>query len=128
MNTAQVPWPVIAYQAGVPLAAVRTLIFGRGGKVRPRITHTFAARLIDVCVEDLRWMRTSQISAENTGMRIRLLRSLHIPWQEISAFLELDEETCQGIARGERTSCSVMVDVLALSACAAVGLAPWEGA
>jgi len=117
MSTAQVPWPVIAYRAGVSPAILRTLLYGRHGKVRAKIPQQTAAQIIRLRTEDLAWMRISQTSAENAGTRIRLLRSRHLTWAQIAACLTLDEETCQAIARGERTSCSVMVDILAQSAC-----------
>ena len=126
METAQIPWPVVAFQAGVPLYTVRTLIFGRAGKIRPKIALEAARNLIGLHMEDLNWTRYAYISAENTAMRVRCLRSLGIPWQHISHNLTLDLETCQAIARGERTSCSVMVDILAQCACAQVGLQSWE--
>ena len=126
METAQVPWPAVAYQAGVPLATMRTLLFGRGGKVRPRISKQSAQLLIELRMEDLRWMRVSQVSAERAGARIRLLRGRHISWEKISAFLSIDEATCQAIAHQERTSCSVLTDILAQSACEAAGFHPWE--
>jgi len=122
METAQVPWQLIAYQAGVPLATLRTLLFGRHGKARTKITQSAAAQLIGLGSDDLRWMRHSQTSAETTGARIRLLRSHDISWPQIAELLSLDNDTCQAIARGERTSCSVMTDILAQSACDALGL------
>jgi len=126
MESAQVPWQAIAFQSGVPLATLRTLLFGRHGKVRMKINQTAAAQLIGIGADDLAWMRRSQTSAENAGTRIRLLRSHQIPWLQIAELLTIDMGTCQDIARGERTSCSVMVDILAQSACDAFGLDPWE--
>ena len=126
METAQVPWPIVAYQAGVPLATLRTLLFGRHGKARIKITHQAATQLIDVRTEDLRWMRHSQISAERTGTRIRLLRSRHMSWEQIAEFLDIDISFCQSLARNERTCCSVMVDILAQSACETIGLSRWD--
>jgi len=122
METAQVPWQVIAYQAGVPLATLRTLLFGRHGRVRAKITQQSAERLIRVGAQDLAWMRISQTSAEKTGTRIRLLRSRQISWQQIVELLDLDKDTCQAIAWGERTSCSVLVDILSQSACDTLGI------
>jgi len=126
METAQVPWQVIAYRAGVPLATLRTLLFGRHGKVRTKITSGAAAQLIELGTDDLTWMRRSQTSAEKAGTRIRLLRSRQIPWEQIADLLTLDKDTCQAIARGERTSCSVMIDILTQSACDAFGLEDWD--
>jgi len=126
MSTAQVPWPVVAYQAGVPQATLRTLLFGRQGKARTKITHQAAERLLDLRTEDLAWMRHAQVSAERAGGRIRLLRSHRQSWTQIAEFLELDEETTRAIAHSERTSCSVMVEVLTHAACHAIGLHPWE--
>jgi hypothetical protein len=71
-------------------------------------------------------MRHSQTSAATTGARIRLLRSHEISWPQIAELLTLDNDTCQAIARGERTSCSVMTDILAQSACDSFGLDPWD--
>lgn len=126
METARVPWPVIGYQAGVPLGTLRTLLFGRNGKLRTKIAQPSALRLIELRTEDLSWMRASSVSAETAGARIRMLRSRHISWENISCFLGLDEQTCQEIAHGERCSCTVLVDILAQSACELAGFNPWE--
>jgi len=123
---ARVPWPVVAHQAGVPMACLRTLLFGRGGRVRGKIAYDVALALIEVRIEDLAWLRTAQVSAERTGGMIRLLRSHRVTWSAIADSLRLDLVTCQAMARGERTSCSVMVEILAQSLCAAVGLPSWE--
>jgi len=128
MEVAQVPWQVIAYRAGVPLATLRTLLFGRHGKVRTKITQESAEQLIGLGADDLAWMRMAQTSAEGAGARIRLLRSRDISWQQIAELLALDKDTCQAIARGERTSCSIMVDILTQSACDAFGLDPSDTA
>ena len=126
MEAAQVPWQVIAYQAGVPLATLRTLLFGRHGKVRTKITQSAAVQLLETAADDLTWMKLTHISAEKAGTRIRLLRSHRIPWEQIADLLTLNKDTCQSIAWGERTSCSVMVDILTQSACDAFGLDPWD--
>ena len=125
ISTAQVPWPLVAYQAGVPLATLRTLLFGRSGRIRPKIDYETATRLITVQPQDLAWMRHAQISTERTSSRIRLLRGRHAAWEEISRFLCLDVPTCQAIARGERTSCSIMTDILAQMACDVMGF-QWD--
>ncbi|MCL2735736.1 MAG: hypothetical protein FWD75_03770 [Propionibacteriaceae bacterium] len=126
MNNAQVPWPAIAYQSGVPQATLRTLLFGRNGKARTKIAHHAASQLIALRPEDLRWMRVSQVSAGRAAARIRILRGRGIPWEQISAYLHLDVETCGAMARGERTSCSAMVDILAQAACESIGIHSWE--
>ncbi len=126
MAAAQVPWPVVAYQAGVPLATLRTLLFGRKGKPRQKIARQAAARLIELRPEDLAWMRLAQVGAGAAGTRIRLLRGHGLGWDRIADFLSLSRTDCQAIARGERTSCSAMVDILAQSACEDLDLHPWE--
>jgi hypothetical protein len=113
MSTARVPWPIIAYQAGVPLATVHTLLYGRAGRTRPKISAEAARRLLEVRTTDLSWLRVAQVSAERAGARIRSARSHHVSWSHLADFLHLDEATCQAMARGERTSCSLMVDILA---------------
>ena len=126
MEIAQVPWPVVAYQAGVPMATLRTLLFGRHGKARSKICHQAASRLIGLRPENLAWMRRSQVGAHRAGARIRLLRSHQLSWESIAASLHIDVKSCQGIARGEQSYCSVMVEVLAQSACQAIGFMAWE--
>jgi len=126
IETAQVPWPVVAYQAGVSLGTLRTLLFGRHGKARSKIAQESASRLIELRTDDLSWMRSASVSSRNLATRIRMLRSRHVAWGRIAAFLGVSEEICQEFARGERCSCTVLVDVLAQSACELIGLSPWE--
>jgi len=126
MEVAQVPWQVIAYQAGVPLATLRTLLFGRHGRVRTKITQSAAVQLIETAAEDLAWMKLTHISADKAATRIRLLRSHEISWEQIADLLNLSKDICQAIAWGECTSCSVMVDILTQSACDSFGFDPWD--
>ncbi|MDR2975115.1 MAG: hypothetical protein LBV00_10480 [Propionibacteriaceae bacterium] len=124
MSTAQVPWPAIAYQAGLPPATLRTLLFGRNGKIRTKITQQAATRLIELRPEDLSWMRRAQVPADTAGMRIRLMRSHGLTWERIAGLLNLDHDQCQAIARGERSSCSAVVGILAQVGCEAIGVEP----
>ncbi|MDR2929673.1 MAG: hypothetical protein LBV06_02015 [Propionibacteriaceae bacterium] len=127
MQTAQVPWPAVAYQAGVPAATVRTLVLGRNGRLRSKIDYQWAVRLLELRTEDLSWMRRCHISAERSGARIRLLRGDGASWEVIGEALSLPVEDCQALARGERTSCSTLVDILAQSACQSHNLRlDWE--
>ena len=126
MQTAQVPWPVVAFQAGVPFATLRTLLYGREGRFRTKIPHHAAERLLDLRPQDLAWMRHAQVSAERTGGHIRLLRSRHVDWADIARFIEQDEDTTRAFAHRERTSCSVLTETLAQAACLAIGVHPWE--
>jgi len=126
MSSAQVPWPVVAYEAGISLATLRTLMFGRHGRLRSKIAYDAAIRLIELRPEDLRWLRVAQVNADQVGARIRVLRSAGAEWADIAKWLTIDVATCQAIARGERCSCSTMLDVLAQAACAVAGCLPWE--
>ncbi|MDR0284757.1 MAG: hypothetical protein LBI33_07690 [Propionibacteriaceae bacterium] len=126
MSNAHVPWPVIAHQASIPLATLRTLLFGRGGRSRAKITRDAATRLIGVGLDDLRWMLGAQVSAGPAGARIRLLRGHHAPWANLARYLGISVATCQGYARGEYTSCSVMFDILTQTACEAMDIIPWD--
>jgi len=126
VTTAQVPWPVVAHRAGVSLGTLRTLLFGRNGRMRPKIGTMAARRLLNLRMEDLRWMRGSQVSSERAGMRIRRLRGLNLSWEMIARYLTVDVLTCQELAHGERSSCSVMIDVLSQCACAEAGLPSWQ--
>ncbi|MCL1907632.1 MAG: hypothetical protein FWG08_06970 [Propionibacteriaceae bacterium] len=126
IHNAEVPWPVIAYQAGVPQGVLRTLLFGRQGKLRPKIPQDVALRLVSLRPQDLVWMRVTQVRAERTGTRIRNLRTANKTWPDIAQFLHIDMESCRAIAHGQQSYVSVMVEVLAHCACGQVGLASWE--
>ena len=49
----------LAACAGVPAAAVRTLVYGRGGLARPHVARAVAERLTDLTVSDLANRRTA---------------------------------------------------------------------
>ena len=117
MRATSLPWPVIAHQANVPLATIRTPLYGRGGRLRPKIIRSSARRLINLRAEDLTWVRVVQVSAEETGSRIRRLRAKGVNWSTLGGFLGLDVGTCQAIAQGRQQTCSAMVSILARVAC-----------
>ena len=117
MTTTHIPWPIIAYQANVPLATIRTLLFGRDGRARPKIIRSAARRILNLTAEDFRWVRVHQVSAAETGARIRRLRARGVGWEGLSGFLGIDVSTCQAIAHGQHEMCSVMVSALARAAC-----------
>lgn len=124
MNNAQVPWPVVAYQAGVPRAAVRTLLFGRNGHIRPKIAYRVGESLLALRPDDLAWLRTGQIDATRTGRHLRALRAYRLTWTQISHLVQLDQATCQAIAAGHQPWCAALTDVLAQCACEQAGLTP----
>ena len=125
-DAAAVPWPVVAYQAGLPVATLRTLIYGRNGKPRTKITRQTANQLLNLTTADLSYLRVNQVEASGAGARIRILRGRNTAWDRIARYLRLDIRTCQAIAKGHKTACSVMVDILAHTACEIIGLNPWE--
>ncbi len=100
IGNAQVPWPVVAYQAGVPRGALRTLLYGRHGKLRGKISHGVAQRLLDLRLADLSRLRATQTMAEPTSERIRLLRARGVTWERISQFSGLTPADCQRLGNG----------------------------
>jgi len=124
MNNAQVPWSVVAYEAGVPRAAVRTLLFGRNGHVRPKIAYHLGELLLALRPDDLAWLRTGQVEAARTGRHLRALRARQIGWDQISRLVQLDQPTCQAIAAGQQPYCAALTDVLAQCACEDARLVP----
>ncbi len=126
IGNAQVPWPVVAYQAGVPLGTLRTLLFGRHGRPRGKITHEVAQRLFDLRLSDLARLRVAQTRAEPTSERIRSLRDKGATWEQIGAFSGLTPADCQSLGNGTRPYCSVATEILVHTACEEFGLTPWK--
>ncbi len=107
------------------MGTLRTLLFGRQGRLRSKISHGTARRLFEVRLDDLARLRLSQTSAQSTGERLRRLRRWGVDWAQISAFIGLDQTDCQRLASGTPACCSVMTAILVQSACEHFGLESW---
>lgn len=114
-----IPWRAVAIAARVPPASVRTLLAGREGRLRPRISRRTAECLMAVRVDDLREARFIPVPAARTGRMLSALRRQGLSWEELAAMLGTDAVTLARIAAGGRRTCPALLELLAEAACGA---------
>jgi hypothetical protein len=124
MEASNAPWRVVAHHAGVPAAAIRTLLFGRGGHLRPKIEGNLARLLLTVTPENLVGLRCHLVDAELTRYRIAALRHVGLTPTAIARCLEIAQPTYDGLAKGRLGLCTAWVEALARAACEAHGVDP----
>lgn len=122
MEAAAVPWRVVAHQAGVPASTLHTLVYGRGGRPRPRLERDAAELILGVSVRDLTALRGQLVDSRLTRHRIAQLRAAGAEWEEVAHYLGLSQPQCQGLANAETRFCTAWVDALARAACEAHGV------
>lgn len=116
LATADVPWPVFATASGVPVPALRTLLFGRHGRRLTRLEPSIAARLLQTSPSDLAYLRRAQVDAEVTVTRLRtLLAAGHDP-VELRRWCELEPTAFHHLINGHSVLCSRLTESLALAA------------
>lgn len=127
IDAAGVPWRVIAIAARVPAATVRTLLVGRDGRLRPRISRRSAECLMTVRVDDLQAARFTPVPAARTGRMLSALHQRGLGWEEMAAMLGSDAVTLSRIACGGRRTCPALLELLAQAACGAhhVAIGQW---
>jgi hypothetical protein len=124
IDAARVPWTVVALYAGVDRGVVRTLLFGRDGRLRPVLPRSAAAALVAVTAEDLRRLRVNRVNARRARERIAALRAIGLSWAEVARLLQADAETVRRVGLGFQAECAGLTDVLARAACHGLGLKP----
>ncbi|MDR1450488.1 MAG: hypothetical protein LBI84_09905 [Propionibacteriaceae bacterium] len=117
-----VPWRVIACQADVPAAVVRTLLFGRSGRLRPKLEREMARRLLSITAPGLDSLRRHLVDTGETRRRIRRLLEAGAALPAVARCLGLSEPACQRLADGRQWYCSAWVEALARAACEAHGV------
>ena len=117
VESAGVPWPAFAVIGGVPLATLRTLLFGRRGRRQTRIGPQLAARLLSVDVADLAGLRTGQVAAAaSTVIRLRRLLAAGADPLLLARWCELRPVDLARLVDGEAAACSRLTAVLTLAA------------
>ncbi|MBP8918224.1 MAG: hypothetical protein KBG85_00805 [Micropruina sp.] len=115
-ESAGVPWPAVAVVSGVPLASVRTLLFGRRGRRQTRIGPQAAARLLNVGVTDLAGLRNGRVPAASTATRLRRLLAAGADPLLLARWCDLRNADLARLADGDVPACSRLTAALVLAA------------
>ena len=121
MAATGVPWQVIAVVADLPLEQVRTLLFGRGGRLRPRMSPYAARRLLALDAELLNRLRARTIPAQMAQRSLAALLADGASLVSLAEWLRLDLHSTQQLAVGAGT-CSATLDIMLHLACVHRGL------
>ena len=116
-----VPWQMVAIVAQLPQQQVRTLLYGRDGRRRPRLSPYAARRLLAVTPEQLVRLRTQRAPASLVQDGLAALFDEGITIEGLAAWLSVDAATVSRLADGEGT-CSVVTGALIRLACVERGL------
>jgi hypothetical protein len=116
-----VPWQIIAIAAELPQQQVRTLLYGRDGRRRPRLSPYAARRLLAVTREQLLAMRTQRAPASLVRGNIAALLEDDVSVAALATWLALDVGTVERLADGSGT-CTVVTGAMLRLACVERGL------
>jgi hypothetical protein len=116
-----VPWQVIAVAADLPQQQVRTLLFGRDGHRRPRLSPYAARRLLALDVAQLRPLQTRDLPVHCVADSARALIADGVPLHEIAEWLDLDLYSTTRVVSGVG-ECSLTMDIMLRLACVQRGL------
>ncbi|GAB3698055.1 hypothetical protein [Mariniluteicoccus flavus] len=109
MMTEALPWRVIAGLAGVQDAVVRTLVCGRGGRLRPRLAPRDAAALMATDTARVRKDRCLVVPARETAYACRTLLLTGRTVPEVAEMLDLTSLRTRAILAGHQRSTTLLV-------------------
>lgn len=115
-TVADVPWQVLAIVAGAPLSAVRTLLFGRAGRLPPRIAPRLASRLFQVCPADLLALHGHLTGATLTAEWLQDTLAAGVQPLRLARWCRLSATDLALLVDGDVTRCSRLTEALALAA------------
>ena len=121
MAATGVPWQVIAVAADLPQQQVRTLLFGRGGRRRSRLSPYAARRLLALDVAQLRRLQVLDLPVHFVTDSARALLADGVSLSEIAAWLNLDLHSAKRVVAGVG-GCSQTMDIMLRLACVQRGL------
>ena len=116
ITVAGVPWPAFAVESGVPVPAVRTLLFGRAGRTQTRIEPRIATRLLRVDAAELAGLRRTQVSSDETAHRLRSLLVDGIDPLRLARWCALEPHELARLVDGETFRCSRLTECLSVAA------------
>lgn len=116
VSVADVPWQVLAVVSGVPLPAVRSLLFGRSGRPLPRIEPRLATRLLRVSGTHLQALSTLRVGAHDTSELLRDALVAGVEPLRLARWCRLTPTELALLVDGEATACSRLTEALARAA------------
>ena len=116
-----VPWQVIAVAADLPQQQVRTLLFGRDGHRRPRLSPYAARRLLALDVAQLRSLQVRDVGSHVVTDSAKALLADGVSLDEIAEWLDLDLHSTSRVVSGVG-ACSRTMDIMLRLACVQRGL------
>jgi len=121
MAATGVPWQVIAVAADLPQQQVRTLLFGRDGHRRPRLSPYAARRLLALDTAQLRRLQVRDLPAHFVKDSAHALLATGVSLSEIAQWLDLDLYSTRRLVSGVG-ECSQTMDIMVRLACVQRGL------
>jgi len=121
MAATGVPWQVIAVVADLPLAQVRTLLFGRDGQRRPRMSPYAARRLLALDAGRLRRLQSREAPIPFAVESTRALVADGLSLEQIADRVGLDVHSLRRLADGVGP-CSRTTDIMLRIVCVERGL------
>jgi hypothetical protein len=122
METARVPWRVVARYAGVKPSVVHTLLFGRDGRLQATLPRSAAVALVGVTPAELRRLRTDQVDAQETRRQFEALRDIGLSWADVARLVQVDADTVRRVGEGFQSECALLTQELARTVCAALSV------
>lgn len=119
--TTGVPWQVVAMVAHLPQQQVRTLLFGRDGQRRPRVSPYAARRLFAVSREQLLMLRSERLPARLVSENISLLLDDGVAVDDLADWLGQQPETVTRLQSGVG-DCSLVTSAMLRLACVERGI------
>ncbi|MBK8447600.1 MAG: hypothetical protein IPL41_13230 [Micropruina sp.] len=116
VEAAGIPWPAFAIETGIPVQAIRSLLFGRQGRPLKRLTPRLAARLLRVQPADLHGLHRTYVCADVTAHRLGALLRGGVDPLRLARWCDLSPHELARLVDGEAPSCSRVTEALALAA------------
>ena len=116
ITVAGLPWQSLAVVAGVPLPAVRSLLFGRSGRLPSRLEPRLATRLLAVDAAGLTALRHLWVGSTTTSEALWAVLGAGVDPLELAHWCRLSRDELAGLVDGEATRCSQLTEVLAVAA------------
>lgn len=121
MAATGVPWQVIAVAADLPQQQVRTLLFGRDGRRRPRLSPYAARRLLALDVVQLRRLQERDVPVHVVADCARELLADGMSLREMAEWVDLDPHSTRRVVAGVG-NCSQTTEIMLRVACVRRGL------